>query len=209
MPSNRKQARTWQPSASTHTQRTLPTPNTHSDIRGVRGRRTPRCRVQAGISFGSGAGSPSSPAAFPVKRGKLQGPGSANLCRPRGSPKRLPRQSCRLHQGSEEAVPGGRCGQAARQFPPFACPLLSPLQGTRCTPDPRPQHSRPCTHERLYTYLPSIFFFFFPFIYAYSPPHHVIVTLILDPSAIAIDRCVFSLFSATAIKMSRAFLALS
>lgn len=173
----------------THTEdATLHPPNTHSDTCGVRGRRTPRCRVQAGISFGSGAGSPGSPASFPgpVKRRKLQGPGIANLCRPGGSQKRLPRQNRRLHQGSEEAVPGGRCGQAARQFSPFACPLPSPLQGTRCTPDPRPQHSRPCTHERLYRYLPSIFFF--SFIYTYSTPYYVIFTLILDPFAMAIDR---------------------
>lgn len=133
MPSNRKQAWTRQPNASTHTE-DAPTHthrDRHSDTRGVRGRRAPGCRLQAGISFRSGAGSPGSPAAFPGpgKRESFQGRGGANLCRPRGSQKRVPQTgSPRLHQGSEEAVLGDGCGQAARQFPPSLALCLHPCR---------------------------------------------------------------------------------
>lgn len=142
MPSNRKQAWTRQPNASTHTE-DAPTPthtyrDRHSDTRGVRGRRAPGCRLQAGISFRSGAGSPGSPAAFPGpgKRESFQGRGGANLCRPRGSQKRVPMRGV---PGSTRAPRRPYLGMAAGRLPDNFPPRLP----SAFTPARYALHTRP------------------------------------------------------------------
>lgn len=211
MPSNRKQARTRQPSASAHTLRTLPHTHTHthSDTCGVRGRRVPGCSLQAGTSFRSGAGSPGSSSAFlgPGKRGGLQGPGSSSLCRSRGSQKRLPRQGV---AGSTRAPRRPHLGVAAGRlpdnFPPSLALCLHPCRvraAHQTHAHSTPGSARILLYKRLYSYLPSIFF---SPLYIFPPPH-VIFTLILDLFAMTTDQSVFSLFSA--IKISKAFSALS
>lgn len=129
----------------THTQTHI---DTHSDTRGMRGRRTPGCRLQAGISFGRVRGTQAAPL---LSRGRERGEGcrdpAAPICVGRGVPKNA------SPGGESPAPPGLRGGRTwgwlragCQTISPLACPLPSPLQGTRCTPDPRSQHPRLCTH---------------------------------------------------------------